>query len=192
MSHQHLTTGPAIDPIAFAEKPHPFVTHNSTNPSLVPSKAFRTYRLVLHSADRLAVSSTTQAEFNTGNLAGRWRIPQNVDGSKVLYHVHVKSFKMACSTAVPSIVEILGSHGFAPQGDSWDSKTGNASCVLAHAGGSLTAWTDSETDDGVTLSAVPTGLIGIQLRSRDQQVALDADSTLTWSLILSVTPFVSA
>ena len=189
MSHSHPG---GLASIAFAEKPHPYVTHNSPNPSLVPAKAFRTYRLVLHSEDRTETSTAYKAEFNVGDLAGRWRIPQNVDGSKVLYHLHVKSFKMACATAVPNLIEVLATDGFAPQGDSWDSMTGTASRVLAHAGGSLTAWTDAEADEGITLSAVPTGLIGIAIRARDTQAALNADATLEWVLILTVTPFIAA
>lgn len=146
----------------------------------------KTYRLVLHSADRLAGSTATDATFDVGDLASQWALDKNLDAGKAHYTCHVSTFNLVCSTAAPTIVEVRGS-GWPHQSESWDSWHQGPTRLLTVASSAITCWTEADAG-AFTLSAVPSGRLGVRLIARDMQTDLDADASLAWHMLISITP----
>ena len=143
-------------------------------------------RLIFHSADRLAGSTATYAMFNVGNLAAQWGLDQNVDVGKVHYSCSVTSFNLVCANEAPTLVEVLG-EGWPQQSGSWESASQGATRFLCVASSAITAWSDTQASP-FQLTSVPSGRLGFRLISRDDQAGLDADATLVWHCVISISP----
>lgn len=148
----------------------------------------KSYRIVLHSTDRIA-GSPTLATFDLGDLAGAWNLSaqrDNLDAGSKHYNMHLESFYLTCQNATPATVEIHGL-GFPAQSESFDSKTGTATELLGVAAGAANAAAASERT-GITLRSVPSGRVTIKLSTRDYgdtlQTDMDTDATLRWHLVL--------
>jgi hypothetical protein len=173
------------------------LSHSTVDDSFKRPKAERelrpypkVYRIVLNSADRIA-GTRTIATFNVpGNLTGDWSLDRNLDAGARHFTANVSSFHLACATAAPALLEVLGEGHGLEQSESWDSSNDSSSHLLTVASGALTAWSDGSSPQCFTLHAIPSGAITISLRTRDaaQQTALDADTSLVWVLVLTIIP----
>jgi hypothetical protein len=131
-------------------------------------------------------STATNATFNVGDLAGQWGLPRNLDIGKRHWFLKVRSFDLVSSSAAPTIVEVNGV-GWPSQYESWDSSTSGPSTLLTVCSGADVSWAEGD-DIGITLNSLPSGILGIQLVSRDMQAALDADTSLAWKLVVTMSP----
>lgn len=171
----------------------------------------KVYRVILHSDDRVA-GTPTAATFDLGDLKGRWGLngaDGNLDAGTVAYgngsdrrsrsQTHylcsLETFHM--QAAVSTAVEVRA-EGFPMQRESFDSSSNGTSDLLGVAHhDDVTAWTNP-TNGAFTLTELPGGRVTIRIKARrartgaaawvDVQAALDADVTVQWHLVLSITP----
>ena len=158
------------------------------NPPTTPDalKRPKVYRLIFHSADRLADSTAANAYFDVGDLSGRWNLPPGVAIGQRHFVARVSAFNVYSGVPV-TILEVRGD-GWPHQSESWDSVNGRPTNLLTVASGNMMGPGVDLDTLGFTLGAVPSGVLGIRLVSRDQQAELDADVDLAWSLVVSVFP----
>lgn len=148
----------------------------------------KTYRLVLHSEDRIA-GSPTAATFDLGDLAAAWNLAvsrDNLDAGTKHYTMRLDSFYMSCQNATPAIVQVYGV-GFPSQSESFDSQSQSSTELLGVAAGAVNAGCGPQ-GGSITLSSVPSGRISIKLVTRDYgdtlQTDMANDATLRWHMVL--------
>jgi hypothetical protein len=126
--------------------------------------------------------------FDVGDTVSCWNLPRNLDVGKRHYDAHVASFVMTASSAVPSVVEVMGIN-WPTQLESWGSYNSGPTALLTLASGAVTAWSPDRESDRFTVSELPTGRIGVQLRCRNiaEHAALLVDASVAWTLVVSFT-----
>jgi hypothetical protein len=140
----------------------------------------KTYRIVLHSDDRCA-GTTTNATFDLGDLAGACGLTENLDVGPTFY--------LSCESATPAVLEILA-QGFPHQPESFDSSSRGPTQLLGVAAGAANAAL-AASGTPFTLRSVPCGRVTIRLVTRDAgdlQAALDADASIRWHAVLGIVP----
>jgi hypothetical protein len=148
----------------------------------------KAYRLILNSKDRVD-GTPTEALFDLGDLKGAWLLGQNLDVGTRHFQAKIDTFFVTSDVAQPAVVEIRGVN-WPHQSESFDSSTQGPTNLLGIAAGGATVYLDAH-DTYFTLRELPSGRVGIRLIARESnaaQIALDADATVTWSMVLSISP----
>ncbi len=104
----------------------------------------------------------------------------------MLWRMKVASFVMAATITdaddAPRFVNVYGK-GFPQQTESWSSQSEGATDLLAVVSGT-NALAYLENSDAITLRALPSGIVEIQVRSTPS--TLDAFATMQWELVLNI------
>jgi hypothetical protein len=121
---------PALDHLNQADLKHDPQTFKYP-PGDLKVKAHRpkTYRLFLHSDDRVA-GTPMHATFNLGDLRGAWGLNDNLDAGSKHYECKLENFYL--ESTIAATIEVR-SAGFPHQSESWDSLTGGPTNLLRMA-----------------------------------------------------------
>jgi hypothetical protein len=167
--------------------PLPFSLLETARALLAPRRPLKSYRLVLHSDDRVAGSSNKDAVFQVGDLHAAWQLDRN---AHEFYDCVMDSFVLTSIISTP--VEVHGTTGWPLQSESYDSATGSASTLLGVASAVDVACRGGAVAQRFTLTGLPGGRLGVRLGVRDAAVASafgnNTDSDMRWHMVLTITP----
>jgi hypothetical protein len=152
------------------------------------AKREKTYRLMLHSDDRVS-GTPTACIFDIGDLKGAWGLADNIDVGSKHFYGKIDSFYMVNDGPSPIILEIHGD-GFSHQSESFDSSSGGPSTLLGVAASGVSSYLGA-FETHYTMRNLPNGRVGIRLVTRDNpeaQEVLAADTSMKWHLVFSVIP----